>query len=206
MTILKEAGLNRILQYVKKYSCGMLTTFRGEDTRAKNLDKNKELLAYLRNADYIVIKVMGSYIENFKKPNAKEVGEESFFVVNPHVEGDDGGKLEKDLVKLGIHYKQDSILSVRNGQQGVLIGTSDAENAYPGVIGKRVPVGDPRYGWAKGEFFSKIRGRRFAWEESVEVPRNFDTRNGRWAASVVSERIKKDIERMQQLAGIKLDQ
>ena len=206
MTILKEAGLNRIHQYVKKYACGMITAFRGENTRAENLDKNKELLAYLRNADYVVIKVMGSYIENFETPKAKEVGEVSFFVANQHVEGDDDGQLEKDLFELGIHYKQESILSVRYGQQGVLIGTSDDEDAYPGVIGKKEPVGDSRFGWADGKYFSRIRGRKFAWEESVEVPRKFDTRNGGWAASVVSERIKKDIERMKQLAGIKLDE
>ena len=64
---LTEASLNRIYQKTKNHAVGAVTAFRGDKTKAENKANNKKVLAYLMNAGYSVIKVKGSYWENFQK-------------------------------------------------------------------------------------------------------------------------------------------
>ncbi len=184
----QESSLSRIKDAVDKHSCGAITAFRGDATRKVNKDLNKELYAALKRRKYHVTKVKGSYIEHFQTPDAKEVGEDTWFVVNLDVEGDDGGKLEKDLVLLGRRYDQDSILTVRNGE-GYLIGTSHRDNAYPD-FGKKEKVGSGKWGKRSGKFFSRIRGREFAFEE-IQEPL---TINGKRGLEIVGERVWNEIE------------
>ena len=162
-----ESSLSRIWRWIDKYSTGFITAFRKKEYTVKqNKERNKELYAALRAKGYLVTKVDGSYIENFKSDHEVEVDENTFFVVNPHVEGDDGGALERDLRKLGEHYDQDSILIVRDHKVGMLIGTSHREDSYPGFnVEKR--AGEGKWGHASGQFYSKINGRKFAFEEGV---------------------------------------
>ncbi len=190
---LVEASLNRIYQKTKKYSVGAVTAFRGDLTKAQNKDRNKKVLAYLINKNYSVIKVKGSYIENFKSENEKEVGEESFFVANYEIEGSDDGQLEKDLVKLGRLYDQDSVLSIPHGKAGYLIGTSKREDAFPGFL-KTVVVGKPVFGDAKGQFFSRVKGRKFAFESSNEVGKPM-TYNGKWALTLIAKDVAEEIRK-----------
>lgn len=124
---------------------------------------------------YSVIKVKGRHIEDKGTDTEKEVGEKSFFVANIKTKGDDGGSLEKNLINLGKLYDQDSILSVRYNKPGVLIGTSDRDNAWPG-LGQTVTVGKPVFGDAEGEFFS----RKFAFEDAIELE-NTTSVMGAWA-------------------------
>jgi hypothetical protein len=183
----QESSLSRIKSKVDDYSCGAITAFRNEFTKAENKTRNKELLAALKVKGYSVTKVKGSYIENFGSEDAKEVGEETWFVCNEKVEGDDKGQLEKDLKKLGEKYDQDSILSIRNGKAN-LIGTSHRDNAFPS-FGQSVAVGSGKYGKKSGEFFSRVKGREFAFEE-VEVTSIM----GKWGMKIVGETIWKEID------------
>jgi hypothetical protein len=164
-----ESGISRFWEKMQGHSVGTITAFRGDQTREKNQDNNKLLLAYLLKMGYGVTKVKGSYIEQYGSPNAKEVGEESFFVSNDKVDGDDGGQLEKDLVKMGEKFDQDSIASKRFGQPAELVGTSGREDSFPGK-GKRHSLGNPKMGdLAKGKFFSRVKGRKFAFESLNEM-------------------------------------
>ena len=170
---LKESSLSRIQRKLQNHAAGAITAFRGDKTKKENLENNKKILAYLLNKGYSVTKVKGSYIENFGSEDQKEVGENSFFVVNGKVEGDDNGQLENDLKLLGQKFDQDSILSVRYQEPAALVGTSDRENAFPGMDTK-VTVGKPVFGDSEGEFFSRIGGRKFAFESEYRFPDNIN--------------------------------
>jgi len=192
---LVEASLNRIYQKTKNHAVGAVTAFRGDKTKAENKANNKKVLAYLLNAGYSVIKVKGSYWENFGSDTQKEVGEESFFVANYKIEGDDGGQLERDLIKLGRLYDQDSILSVPFEQSGYLYGTTKREDGFPDY-NKKVVVGKPVFGDAKGEFFSRVKGRKFAFEsyEEASMPMTY---NGKWAVSLYAKEIREELKKLE---------
>lgn len=173
-----ESSLSRLQRGVVGHSAGAITAFRGEFTREENRARNKKLLAALMAKGFSVTSVKGSYIENFGHKTQKEVGEESFFVINRGKDGDDGGELERVLVQLGKTFDQDSILTIRGGE-GTLVGTSDRDNAYPGM-GVRQKVGAAKFGKADGEFFSRVKGRQFAFEsiESIAECEYPSTHNG----------------------------
>ena len=195
METLIEASLNRIYQKTKNHAVGAVTAFRGDKTKAENKANNKKVLAYLMNAGYSVIKVKGSYLENYGSETQKEVGEESFFVANYKIEGDDDGQLERDLIKLGRLYDQDSILSVPFEKKGYLYGTSKRDDAFPDY-GQKVVVGKPVFGDAKGEFFSRVKGRKFAFESYEEASKPM-TYNGKWAISLYAKEIREELKKLE---------
>ena len=192
---LTEASLNRIYQKTKNHAVGAVTAFRGDKTKAENKANNKKVLAYLMNAGYSVIKVKGSYLENYGSETQKEVGEESFFVANYKIDGDDGGQLERDLIKLGRLYDQDSILSVPFEKKGYLYGTSKRDDAFPDYS-QKVVVGKPVFGDAKGEFFSRVKGRKFAFESYEEASKPM-TYNGKWAISLYAKEIREELKKLE---------
>lgn len=192
-----ESGLSRLHKHISDHSAGAITAYRDEFSRKENQARNKKLLAYLQKKGYSVTSVKGSYIEQFDTPNAKEVGEASFFVVNTKVEGDDGGQLESDLQKLGRLFDQDSILSVRKGK-GTLIGTSRREDSFPGY-GVHLEAGKGKFGSAAGKFFSRVKGRVFAFEsvDSVEeIPNQPSTINGIRARDILAEQVEEELKRL----------
>lgn len=182
---LQESSLSRIQRKIDSHSTGAITAYRGDKTYEENQTNNKKLLAFLLNAGYSVTKVRGSYIENKGSDNENEVAENSFFVANQKVEGDDQGELEADLIRLGKLYDQDSILSIRNGSNANLIGTSSREDSWPG-LGVVQSVGKPTFGDPEGEFFSRIGGRKFAFEEDYSIP---ETINGKRSLKIVAEEV-----------------
>jgi len=182
---MNESSLSRLWRKTQDHTCGSISGYRDENTRAENKANNKVILNYLQGKGYSVTSVQGSYIENFGTDSAKEVKEPSFFVCNDKVEGDDGGQLERDLIKMGRKTDQDSILVIPHGGKGAyLVGTSRRDEAFPSY-GQKEVVGSGRFGRAAGEFLSRIRGRKFAFEE-IDRP---GTRNGKWAQSLLVKRI-----------------
>jgi len=162
---LGESGLSRIHDKIQNHESGAISGYRADSTSSKNKSNNREIVAYLRQKNYSLTKVKGSYIENYESDDAREVGEPSFFVVDHN----DTGNLVKDLVRLGKLYDQDSVLIVPKGGKGAhLIGTSKRDNAWP-TINQKAKVGSGKFGKASGEFFSRVKGRQFAFE-SIESP------------------------------------
>lgn len=185
---LTESSLSRLWSKTEKHTCGAITGYRGENTTEENRENNRILVNYLQGKGYSLTRVDGSYIENFNTPTAREVREPSFFVCNHTVEGDDGGQLENDLRKLGKRFDQDSVLIVPAGaQDAYLVGTSDRSDAWP-APGQRVPVGSAKWGDSLGPFFSRVGGRKFAFEE-IQPP---STRNARWAQHLLAKQIDED--------------
>lgn len=187
-----ESSLSRLHSHFSKHNAGAITAYRGEFSKSENQERNKKLLAYLSKKGYSITSVKGSYIENFGTNTQREVGEHSFIVVNNKIDGDDKGQLETDLIKLGRLFDQDSILSIRNGE-GTLIGTSRRDNAFPSY-GKKENVGKSKFGGAVGEFFSRINGRKFAFEsiDDVHAPDNINGIRGR---DILAEKVENELEK-----------
>ena len=168
---LQESGLSRLWKHSQEHDYGTITSFRyapdcGDGTpytKRENLQKNKQMLAILRSKGYSVTKIKGSYIENYGKPTAREVGENSFFVVDLQ----DKGKLKKDLFALGEKYEQDSIIFGNKGKAGVLFETNKCPDAYPGH-GQKAAQGGAIFG-KEGEFMSRVKGRPFVFASNTKL-------------------------------------
>jgi hypothetical protein len=184
---IKESSLSRIKSKIDSHATGAITAFRGSFTKSQNQQRNKKLLAMIMRRGFQVTTVKGSYIEDFGTDSAKEVGETSFFVVNPQ-EGSDGGALENELIKYGKMFDQDSILSVPFKGAAKLIGTNGSD--FPGY-NKSVAVGSAGYG-KSGEFFSRVNGRSFNFSEGEHIAPS--SKNGRWALKQIAESNWQDIE------------
>lgn len=191
-----ESSLSRIQAKIAAHATGAITAYRGDKSYEENQSNNKDILAYLLKKGYSVTKVRGSYIENHGSTDANEVAENSFFVSSP-VAGDDGGALERDLISLGLSYDQDSILTIPFDGDATLVGTSSRDNAWPG-LGVRQSVGRPTFGDPQGEFFSRIGGRKFAFEEEITAP---DTINGKWALSISARTVEDRLKPPSVIAG-----
>lgn len=190
---IKESGLSRIYSKIKDHTSGSISGHRDEYTNAEGQQNNKEIAAYLKSQGYSVTKVSGNYIENQGSENEVEKKEPSFFVVNDNVEGWDDGELEKDLVRLGEAYDQDSVLVIPpGGDDAYLVGTTHRDDVDLD-FGEKVTVGDGKFGKVAGEFLSRIQGREFAFEEvrPLEVP---GTINGIRAMKAIAERAKQKID------------
>lgn len=164
---LNESGLSRLYKHSQEHDYGTITAFRGarecgdgeKYTKKENLQRNKSLLSKLRAKGYSVTSIKGSYIENYGTEKAKEVGENSFFVVDIN----DTGTLKKDLMDLGEFFEQDSIIFSKAGGAASLIGTNRCPDAYPGYH-KVVRQGGAIFS-KTGEFMSRIKGRPFVFAE-----------------------------------------
>lgn len=168
---LMESGLSRIYRSIKKHDYGIITAYRyapecgtGEPyTYEQNQKRNANLLAKLRARGYGVTSIKGSYIENYGSENAREVGENSFFVVDIQ----DSGNLRDDILKLGEEFEQDSVIFGSAGQTGSLIGTNNCPSGYPGYRNE-MPQGGAIFG-KTGEFMSRVKGRPFVFSESRDL-------------------------------------
>lgn len=210
---LNESSLSRVVHHMNNHDCGVITAFRSKEGCAgpddqeysleDNLKRNRQLQAKLQVMGYGVTKVDGSYIENFKTPNAKEVKEASFFVVDLK----DKGTLQSDLRKLGEEYMQDSILFIPKREEGkivkgsMLIGTNKCPDAYPGY-GKKVQFNDMTFG-KDAEFMTKVTGRPFTFESNFfeqthKTSNYFSVANimGKMAMKKIAESDWRDIEPM----------
>ena len=184
LSMLYESSLSRIWDKTQKHSCGTITAFRGDTPYATNIRNNKKLVAYLQSKGYSITGIQGTYIENFNEdpdnPNTepeRHVNEKSYFVCNNKVDGDDGGELFQDLVKMGELFDQDSVMIIPvGGQNAFLYGTSKRDSSYPSY-GESEVVGSGKYGQASGQFLSKIQGRQFAFED-VQPPQTINGKRG----------------------------
>lgn len=184
-----------------EHDTGFITAFRGardcgqgeEYTKRENLQRNTSLKSKLQRMRLGVTVVKGSYIENYGSKDAKEVGEQSFFVVDLG----DGGKLEKILRDLGEEFEQDSILYIPKGAEtGILIGTNRCPNGYPGY-GKKIKMKNPVFGQS-GEFMTRVNGRPFILKEDVQELSAPQGMMGKWGCKVISEKHWSEIEMNQE--------
>jgi len=166
--VLEMSGLSRIQRYIATNTCGIMTAFRGNLTKSENLRRNAELKSQLRNLGYSVTPVKGAYIEDFAGIDPQEVSEDSLFVANQTIRGDDAGQLLSDLTRVAQRFDQDSILYIPHGGAGTLVGTSERSSAYPGM-GVEVEQGEflglSQAALSRHPFLSRVRNRPFGFTD-----------------------------------------
>jgi hypothetical protein len=195
--LLTESSLSRLHKHMMEHDCIIISAYRndpldnskcpdevgdfsslqtddtGRERTTKEINKmrSSQLKAILLDDAHGVTEVLGSYIENFTKPEAVEVKERSLFVVNLT---DDPNFLNM-LSRLGRTYCQDSILFIPKGGKGAyLLGTNNSE--FPGLNNK-VEVGDFK-GGSEAEFMTRVGDRPFAFKESKEQELQLETFSG----------------------------
>ena len=166
---INESSLSRVVHHMEKHDCGTITAHRAKEgcggpddkpySREDNKKRNRQLYAILESLGYGVTEVDGAYIENFGTPNAIEVTEDVYFVVDLK----DRGNLENDLRRLGEQFDQDSVLFIPKGKMGIMIGTNHC-SPFPGY-GKKSPFSSRSFG-KPAEFMTKVRNRPFVFEDT----------------------------------------
>lgn len=177
-SILKESSLSRVFTHIQEHDCAVIsaqrndpkdrskcgeasTTNTGKSPEEMNRKNSRDLKAALLSSGYGVTVVDGSYIEDFETPQAVEVSEKSFFVVNLK---DSNGFLA-DIASLGEKFCQDSVLIIPKGGEGAyLLGTNKSD--FPGY-GDKVSVGGLKMG-KEAEFMTRVKKRPFVFKESLE--------------------------------------
>ena len=171
--LLQEKSLSRALEHIMRHDTVFISAYRGDpqdyskcmpnySKNIDNQDRNKELKASLMERGYGVTSMMGSYIEGFKTPAAKEVKEHSFFVVNLT----EDPQFEDFITDLSQFFCQDSFLFVpRGGEESYLIGTN--RDDFPGY-GKQVEMGS-FHGGKEAEFMTRVGQRPLHFAEALET-------------------------------------
>ena len=193
---LNESSLSRLYRHMMAHDTAIITAYRGDPNDDSNcVDKsqatedssnevrNRDLKATLMTLGYGVTSVDGSYIENFNTPEAYEVAEHSYFVVNL----EDNPDFAEYIVILGEDFCQDAVLIIPKGGQGAYLhGTNNSE--FPGY-GQKVQAGDLSFG-REQEFMTKVRGRPMAFTEELETYKQL-SRAGRMVAKAIAKKILK---------------
>lgn len=166
-----ESSLSRLYSKFGKENIGMISAFRaGEHTEAENKVRSRALQAKMVTAGFDVTKVFGQYIEHYDTPNARNVVEESYFVVETE---STRGKLLDFLIKEAKVYNQDSIYFKPLEEDGYLLGVSERSDSYPSYEAK-VKCDLPVFG-KEGLFFTKVRNRPFTMNvaEHIQPPKGY---------------------------------
>lgn len=190
----KETSLSRVWSFGQKYDIASITAFRKkmincigyredqvedkEYSKKENIDRNKDLYAYLIRNGYGVTKVKGSYIENFNTPKAMEVTEDVFFVINSISDPN----FFDTIIKLGKVFCQDSVLLKPKNEKAFLYGTNKSD--FPG-LDQKYDLGEFK-GGMESEFMTKVgkSKRPFVFAEDYNV-------NSRKIILDRSERVKR---------------
>jgi len=188
---INETSLSRIWHWTEKHDTAIITASRvknencleiieGEEkgqifTKEENKERNKDLYAVLIEKKYGVTKVDGNYIENFETPEAKEVSEDSLFVVN--LRNDEN--FFKTIIELGKFFCQDSVLLKPVDGDPYLFGTNNA--SFPGLDNK-IDIGKFK-GGREGEFLTRVgKGNRPLVFEDITTAECFNN-SGRYLMS-----------------------
>lgn len=200
---INESSLTRLWGHTENFDVAIVTAFRNkkvncidmennyesfpeghEYTKEQNLNRNKDLFSVLLQKGYGITKVKGSYIENFETPTAKEVGENSFFVVNRNEDKD----FFEQIIKLAKFFCQDSVLLKPKGEKAFLYGANNGE--FPGLDNK-VEVGEFK-GGKDAEFMSRVKGRGFHFgDKSDDTPLDIKENYNNGAKFIISQRAEK---------------
>ena len=175
---LKESSLSRLYKHMQEHDAGIITAFRDEErddagnvvktyTKKENQSRNARLQIKIWRK-YRITEVRGAFIQNYGSEYEKEVGENSFFVVDTN----DYGGIEKDLKRLGQEFNQDSIMFIPKGSlNGILWGTKKDEfsdNFVDLKFGQKKILKNAVWG-KESQFITRIKGRPFYFTESVEA-------------------------------------
>jgi len=168
-SFLSEAAsrsLSRLYTHIEKgRSVAFISAHRGDLKPSENKKRAKELRTDIKKSGNTAVPVSGEYIEDHKGKKIK-VKEKTFMVV-----ANNFGKLKKDIMKLGMKYDQDSILTVSKKTGSNFHGTGASGSIKKGEI-QRVGgygVGDVKSRKAKRDFGTQIGGKSFIVGKQIKV-------------------------------------
>jgi hypothetical protein len=202
---LNESSLSRVWRYSEKYDMAILSANRSQHvncvkklkgdyenksyTPEENEQRNRTLKASCLDKGYGVTKIRGSYIENFETPQAIEVQEESFVIVNLN----NDPNFNQTIINYSKAFCQDCVLLKEVGKDAILYGTNNA--SFPG-LDNTVTLGKFK-GGLEAQFMSRVGkskqgGRPFVFGESelptLEIIKNYGW-SGRLAVSLEAKKI-----------------
>ena len=124
-----ESSFNRLYSHTQNRNIGLISASRGHLTSQENDARYSSLKDDVRKSGYGFIPVKGRYVENYGKPDARNVDEKALLVIGK--EGHDNNELLGFLKKHGEKYDQDSILHKSHDNENALLhGTN--ETGWPG--------------------------------------------------------------------------
>lgn len=164
-TKLDESSLSRLWQKHQNHDGGIITAYRGTNTKSKNQSLNSVLSNALIGKGYSLTTVTGHFLEDEGLPTERWVKERSFVVIDHN----DTGKLKKDLVNLGTKFDQDCITfwSVKENKYYAICTTHRKWKDKKDHYGQVDYIGTPKFGTSSDWCYSKIGSRPFKISESV---------------------------------------
>ena len=151
-------SLSRLYTHIEKgRTVAFISAHRGDLKTPENNKRAKSLKADIKKTGNTPVPVRGEYVEDHEGKKIK-VKEKTFMVV-----ADSFAKLKRDMMKLGIKYDQDSILTVskKTGSNFHGTGTSGwirkGETQRVGGSG----IADVKSRKAKRDFGTQIGGKSF---------------------------------------------
>ncbi len=210
-SFLNESSISRTYEHMLNHDTAFITAFRDnpdDPTKCRkptklrktqvpaakqrsmiqsNKERNMFLKAALLERGYGVTDVDGTYVEDFGTKAAKEVKEDSFFVVNLN----DDPSFKRILNGLSEHFCQDSFLYInRGGESSMLIGTNNSE--FPG-FGNEAPMGS-FLGGKEGEFMTRVgkSKRPIKFAEGLDTKKKSQN-NTKFLISKFSKELLKEI-------------
>jgi len=149
-----SAGLSRIISHVQSgISFIIITAFRGEYSKNKNIIRNKQLLSDIKENNLGAIQLEGYWTENAGTPDELKVVEVSYFIPNKTWSGEslDNEQFKQLGIELRDKYNQESFLY--GDGKDIYVVSKDEEFS----IGNAVHVTYKEF----EEIYSKIKNKNF---------------------------------------------
>jgi len=122
---IEKYTIHHITDKVNTENIGTLSASRGNLSAEENAKRMKDLHSDLRTMGYRPIPTKGVFVENYGKPDARKVEEDSYFIHGKH-------DILPHLKKLGAKYDQESVLHKGlKDEVASLHGTH--KDGYPGL-------------------------------------------------------------------------
>lgn len=128
---------NELQRFVTKHSnkgYAIVSACRGELSEKENRARTAELKTKLQASKFSFKAVNGGFIENYDKPNQKEVYENSFMIYNYDKDGKElpSKELFRYALKICKEYGQDSILYSEEGKEPLYYKKDGTKDFAPG--------------------------------------------------------------------------
>jgi hypothetical protein len=153
-----KRSLSRLYTHIEKgHAVAFISAHRGDLKTSENNKRAKTLKADIKKTGNTPVPVRGEYVEDHEGRKIK-VKEKTFMVVS-----DNFVKLKKDMVKLGMKYDQDSILTVSKKTGSNFHGTGTSGWIKKGETQRIGGSGivDVKRRSAEREFGTQIGGKSF---------------------------------------------
>lgn len=208
LTPIQEASLSRIWQHHRQGAFVIITSWRGEEHKPKSmtskqwLDLNREMFAKLkkqvRSDGYGFIPAEGVGQEKTDQGEQYEAIEPVIIVPNPKGPDDD-----KSLLKAALKWGKAPGGNGKFKQDFIFYHTVQDGKSYSAIVNPAVPADRVKFKKFKpgdiSDYYTKIRGRPFAYEEWVglkygDPPVNLMGKHGGKLSGEVSFHLRETME------------